>query len=421
MQTKSSPSFDALVEETSQTFRVDPRIYDDPAVFDAEMERIFERNWVYVGHESEVPHAGSHFTATMGRQPIIVSRGTDGNIRVLLNVCRHRGNILCREESGSAKAFICRYHGWVYTNEGRLQTIPDIEAYPTSFQAEKASLGLLQARVTTYRGLIFASLRHDVPSLDEHLGELKAFIDLWADMAPAGTLRTSEPHSYSYSGNWKFQVENGVDSYHPMFVHQSAFSAFRRSGVQKYQQQRRPNITGSVTLGFENGHCGLERPGLDTLFTEEQFDGYLQALTARHGAARATRIATVRAIHIFPNVTLMDANIRVIQPLSVNATNVHSYFISYDGVADDVNLVRLRDYQSRLGTAGLVGTDDIDIFTGNQSGIAARALDRLIFDRGIDREVVLPGGVRRGVSMDETPQRAIYRGWLRAMNNASDD
>jgi benzoate/toluate 1,2-dioxygenase subunit alpha len=406
-----------MVEETAQTFRVDPRIYDDPNVFDAEMARIFESNWVYVGHESEIAEPGSYFTSTMGTQPIIVCRGSDDNVRVFLNVCRHRGNILCREETGKSKAFSCRYHGWAFTNDGALLSVPDIEAYPASFQREKEWLGLLQARVSTHRGLIFANLKPEGESLDEHLGAVKTFIDLWADMAPAGMLRISNPHSYHYPANWKFQVENGVDMYHPSFVHQSAFSTFRRQGIQKYQQ-RRALVRESITFGFDHGHSVLERPGLESIYTPEQFNAYLDALAKRHGRERAERIATIRHVHIFPNICLMDGNIRVIQPLAVTATNVHSYFTTFEGVGEDINTARLRDYQRRLGTTGLVGTDDIDIFAGSQSGIRARGLERLIFDRGIDREVMHPGGMRQGGPMDETPQRAIYRGWLRAMNGS---
>lgn len=404
-----------MVEETAQTFRVDPRIYDDPGVFEAEMERIFESNWIYVGHESEVVERGAYFTSTMGTQPIIVARSDDGGIRVFLNVCRHRGNVLCRDAAGNSKGFACRYHGWAFGNDGALIGVPDIEAYPESFQREKEHLGLLQARVSTYRGLIFASLRHGVEPLEDYLGAVKTFVDLWADMAPDGTLRISAPHSYSYPGNWKFQVENGVDMYHPSFVHQSAFATFRRQGIQKYQQ-RRALAAESVTYGFDNGHSVLQRPGLESIYSPEQLDGYLQALTARHGAERAAQIATIRHVHIFPNVCLMDGNIRVIQPLSVTATNVHSYFTTFDGVSDDVNAARLRDYQRRIGTTGLVGTDDVDIFAGSQSGIRARTLERLIIDRGIDREVIDADGTRRGGPMDETPQRAIYRGWRLAMN-----
>ncbi len=408
--------FAAMVEEMPESFRVDPRIYDDPSVFAAEMQQIFGRNWVYVGHESEVREPGDYRTSTIGLQPVIVSRGADRRVRVFLNACRHRGHALCREAGGRSSSFTCRYHGWVYGNDGALITIPEPEAYPPGFLQETRRLGLLQTRVATYRGLIFANLRQDAESLEDYLGALKPYIDLWADLSPAGTVRVSNPHSYTYRGNWKFQVENGVDMYHPPFVHQSAFATFRRIGLQRYQSNRQPlDLDATLTFGFDRGHCILQRPGLYSVYTQEQYERYCEALAARHGRERAHDIAIIRHIHIFPNVCLMDANIRVIQPVAVDRTNVLSYFTALDGVEDDINEARLDDVQRRLGTVGLVGSDDVEIFAGNQTGIRSTALDRIILDRGIHREIVHASGMREGGATDETPQRAIYRGWLQAM------
>lgn len=412
--------FAAMVEETPDSFRVDPRVYDDPEVFSAEMQRIFERNWVYVGHESEVPEPGDYRTSTIGLQPIIVSRGADRLLRVFLNACRHRGNALCREAGGRSGSFTCRYHGWVYGNDGALITIPEAEAYPESFRREIPRLGLLQARVATYRGLIFANLRQDAESLEEYLGAIRPYIDLWADLSPAGSARVSNPHSYTYRGNWKFQVENGVDMYHPPFVHQSAFATFRRIGLQRYQSNRQPlDLDATLTFGFEHGHCILQRPGLYSVYNSEQYERYCNALAASHGRERLRDITVIRHIHIFPNVCLMDANIRVIQPLAIDATNVLSYFTTLDGVEEDINEARLDDVQRRLGTVGFVGSDDVEIFAGNQTGIRAKALERIILDRGIHHEIVGADGMREGGATDETPQRAIYRGWLESMSGAA--
>jgi benzoate/toluate 1,2-dioxygenase alpha subunit len=408
-----------MVEEGPDSFRVDPRVYDDPEIFASEMAQIFERSWVYVGHESEIPEAGDYRTSTIGLQPVILSRGSDRAVRVFLNVCRHRGNALCREAGGRSATFTCRYHGWVYGNDGALITVPDVEAYPEAFLREMPRLGLLQARAASYRGLVFANLCKDAMPLADYLGAVRPYIDLWADLSPAGSARVCAPHSYTYRGNWKFQVENGVDMYHPPFVHQSAFATFRRIGLQRYQRNR-PQIDSEATLtfGFERGHCILQRPGLYSVYTPAQYERYCDALAVRYGRERASEIMAIRHIHVFPNVCLMDANIRVIQPVCVDSTNVMSYFTKLDGVEDDINEARLADVQRRLGTVGLVGSDDVEIFAGNQTGIRAKALDRVILDRGIHREIVHPNGMREGGPTDETPQRAIYRGWLQSMRGA---
>jgi benzoate/toluate 1,2-dioxygenase alpha subunit len=403
-----------LVEEGPRRFRVRTSIYTDPRVFDAEMRQVFENNWVYVGHESEIPKPGDFVTATVGRQPVIVSRGHDGAIRVFLNACRHRGNALCREGRGNVKDFTCRYHGWVFATDGKLMAIPESDAYPEAF--ERDQFGLLQARASVYRGLIFAHLGHGGGSLEDYLGEVRRYIDLWADMSPVGTIRVSRPHAYRFPGNWKFQVENGVDNYHPRFVHQSAFNTFRHYGLGRYASKNSNSDEPNRTLGFERGHCVLERPGLWSVYSAEQYDRYFGALVARHGRERAQEIFCIRHIHIFPNVCLMDANIRVMQPLSVDATSVYSYFTAFDDVTQDINDARLADVQRRLGSVGFVNTDDVEVFGGNQTGI--RVLDSIVLERGMHREIVHTNGVREGGATDETPQRALYRGWVQSMAGA---
>src|SRR6185295_1282589 len=108
--------FSALIQEP----RVHSRVYCDPAVFEAELEAIWHKVWVYVGHESEVPKPGDFVRRPIGAQPVIMIRGADGQIRVLFNRCRHRGNLVCNKERGNVQTITCPYHGWSYTNAGAL-------------------------------------------------------------------------------------------------------------------------------------------------------------------------------------------------------------------------------------------------------------------------------------------------------------
>jgi phenylpropionate dioxygenase-like ring-hydroxylating dioxygenase large terminal subunit len=112
---------DGLVVDTARDFRVHERVYTDPEIFDAEIDRIFGSTWVYVAHETEIPDRGDYKTTTIGRQPVIVVRDDSGRVRVFLNRCRHRGSIVCREEGGNARSFQCPYHGWIYANDGGLR------------------------------------------------------------------------------------------------------------------------------------------------------------------------------------------------------------------------------------------------------------------------------------------------------------
>ena len=410
-------SLSGLVYEGETDFRVHSRVYTDALIFEQEMRDIFEKKWVYVAHESEVAQPGDYQTGRIGTQPIIVTRSKDREINVLLNVCRHRANAVCREQRGNSFNFRCPYHGWTYTNTGDLIGVADRPRYPQGFTTE--GLNLIQApRVGTYRGLIFASLSDEVPTLDEHLGEVKHHIDLWADRSLDGEHTVLLPHRYGYQGNWKFQAENGVDGYHAGFTHESAFATYTAFGVGHYDQ-RPVVLRGFTTRGFPGGHSTLEggyeagRGSAKSL--PDLFEDYQARLTQRHGEERAKEITSSRHLFIFPNVFLFDELVRVIQPISVEATEVYSHPIRLGGVPEEFNARRLYEGTRQLSTTGLVNPADLEMFAANQTGLHAGEMEWLVLARGMDQETVLPSGERVGAAADEVPQRALYRHWDRVM------
>src|SRR5271154_322520 len=111
-------------------------LYVDPAIFELEIERIFHRSWVYIGHASEVPNAGDYRLRSIGRQPVMMVRGADGVVRVLMNRCRHRGAIVCETESGNEKIFRCWFHGWTYDTTGRLMSVSLPDGYDENFDLQ---------------------------------------------------------------------------------------------------------------------------------------------------------------------------------------------------------------------------------------------------------------------------------------------
>ena len=200
-----------LVDE--RTGRLDPRIYTDEALYEQELERIFGRSWLLMGHETQIPKAGDFMTNYMGEDPVMVVRQKNGEIRVFLNQCRHRGMRICRADGGNAKSFTCSYHGWAYDTGGNLVSVPfEEQAFPG---LRKEDWGPLQARVETYKGLIFANWDADAPDLDTYLGEAKFYMDHMLDRTEAGTEAIPGIQKWVIPCNWKFAAEQFCsDMYH---------------------------------------------------------------------------------------------------------------------------------------------------------------------------------------------------------------
>ena len=202
--------YDALVQDE----RVHASLYTDPLIFADEMERIFHRGWVFVGHASEIPRAGDFVTRTLGTQPVIMVRGDGGDVSVLLNRCMHRGTMLCAVERGTARTFACPYHGWTYDLGGALLGVPYPGGYDASF--DKGVRGLTRApRLAVYRGFVFASLSPTGITLEAHLGKATKLIDRSCDLSPDGEIElTAGWVKHRCAANWKMLPENDSDGYH---------------------------------------------------------------------------------------------------------------------------------------------------------------------------------------------------------------
>jgi phenylpropionate dioxygenase-like ring-hydroxylating dioxygenase large terminal subunit len=404
-----------LVQEDGRNFRVDTRAYTNREVFEAEMQRIFERTWVYVAHESEIQKPGDFKTTTVGRNPVIVSRAQhDGRLYVLLNACRHRGNAVARESYGSGRSFRCPYHGWVYSGSGELTALTNPRGYPPEFAAELG--GLIRLRTETYRGLIFATFNEALPPLVDHLAAVRKYIDLWADLSPDPEFQVERPHHYAYQGNWKFQAENAVDGWHARFVHESAFQTVAEFGGPAANTRS----TVGRTRGFEHGFAILERPGISQGMNPGQIALYRSALERRHSAERTELLWHVRHIFLFPNVILFDNLIRVIHPVSPEETIVTSQPLIARGLPEDCNRTRLLEVQSRLATAGMVSLDDLEVFASNQTGLRGDRMRHVVLSHGMGQDKPVEGSSELvGEDTSELPQRSLYRQWSRLMSAAA--
>ena len=116
----------ALVEDSADgLFRCDRAIFTDVGFFELEMKHLFEGNWVYLAHESQIPNKNDYFTTWMGRQPIFIARSKDNELNAFINACSHRGSMICRHKRGNKATFTCPFHGWTFSNSGRLLKVKD--------------------------------------------------------------------------------------------------------------------------------------------------------------------------------------------------------------------------------------------------------------------------------------------------------
>jgi nitrite reductase/ring-hydroxylating ferredoxin subunit len=199
-----------------------PRVFSDDDVHRAELERIFTRCWVYVGHVSEIPSPGDYVLRYVGEDQFILVRDEAGQIRLLFNRCMHRASPVCRADRGNASNFRCPYHGWIYRNSGKWNGAPHrARAYR---QPDPEAWSLRQApHVDTYQGLIFACLDPGAMSLREYLGDMCWYLDVIFGLQEEGMRAVGDPHRWVVPANWKSGAENFVgDAYHFPNLHRSA-------------------------------------------------------------------------------------------------------------------------------------------------------------------------------------------------------
>ena len=153
-KTTFSKEFIAVVTEKKyniidmETGKLDPNIFIDEAIYQEELEKIFGRAWLMIGHVGLVPNTNDFFHTYMGEDPVILTRDNNGELHAMLNMCRHRGNRIIRADDGNAKNFMCTYHGWTYSSDGSLEHVPGEERVYFN-ELDKEELGLVHARVDT--------------------------------------------------------------------------------------------------------------------------------------------------------------------------------------------------------------------------------------------------------------------------------
>ena len=183
-----------------------PAYYTSPEFLALEGEHIFRKEWVCIGHTGEIPNPGDYYATELVGEQLIVRRTEEGDVRVLANVCRHRGNILV-EGSGNRKNFVCGYHAWVYNGEGDLLNAPLMDRVEGF---DKSSCSLPSYATEIWGGFIYINLDGNAPPLADQLSGLEPHIKNYR-MAERNFVYGEEA---VWATNWKCLAENFMEGYH---------------------------------------------------------------------------------------------------------------------------------------------------------------------------------------------------------------
>lgn len=427
-----NPHFDHLIDLTKGA--INRKIFSDPAIYQHELKSIFAKCWLFLGHESMLPKKNDFFAAYMGEDPVIVTRTGDGEIHAFLNMCRHRGNRICRGDRGNARQFTCPFHGWSWRNDGNLNSVPGYkEVYLEKLDMEAHGL-VKVAKLETYKGLIWATFDKNAPPLLEYLGDMAWYLDMILDRREGGIEFLPGTHKWRIKCNWKFPVDNFIgDSYHGPVSHGSAW----QSGFEGMPRR----LTGYGREGFQvnpgHGH------GFGTRWAETQEDIVEMALPEfqdyerNRVAETQERLGELRGLHmapmhasIFPNTSLLwqAGSFRVWHPRGEHLTEAWSWCF-VDKAADDDHRKMVRQHElQRHGTSGTWEQDDVDNWvqcTQASRGFAGQQFMQNL-SMGVDDENADPKEVhpdfrgRIGRFQSEINQRDFYREWTERMNNKTD-
>lgn len=419
---------------------VPAEVFNDESVYQRELRQIFGRCWVYIGHESEIPDPGDYHVRRIGEDPFIFVRAESGEIRVLLNSCRHRGSTVCRTDAGNTSHFRCPYHAWTYKNDGTLIGVP---ARPSGYRALDLSQWSMisAAQVDSFHGLVFATLDPHAPSLHDYLGKFRWYLDMQFALTEGGMEVLGEPHRWRIDADWKSGGENFTgDSSHTQMTHRSLLE----TGIASEAGAGKTGKAHGLHVNECDGHAISMRvmSGGDTPFL-----GYPAEL---HSAFEASGLSEPQldlirrgVVHdgtVFPNLSFIHfaakedvdrpavpfLSIRTWQPLGPGQMEVWNWTLAPREASAGLKQAIYRAGMASFSPSGAFEQDDAVVWSG-----VARTGGTLVAElRGIrfNYQMGMPGmgdatpledwpgpGVAWPSNSGESGLRTFHRRWLELM------
>lgn len=392
-------------------FRVHRSSMTSPEIYELEKRKIFDKCWLYLGHESEVPNPGDYARRVVAERALFFARNRDGELVVFHNTCPHRGALICRTDHGNAQVFQCFYHAWSFNTSGELIGMPDIDGYGPDF--DRAEMSLRSPRFESYKGFIFVCFDEATESLVEYLAGAAEYLDLVADQSPAGMRVIPGSNRYTIKANWKLLAENSIDAYHALPTHQTYFDymANEAGGVGSIASRR------GFGRALGNGHGVMENDAVygrpiamwHPYFGEEarsEIQRIKDDLVARHGQDKALRMCEKsRNMVIFPNLVINDVmavTIRAFQPAGPDGMAVTAWEVAPADETGSLLRRRLDSFLTFLGPGGFATPDDVEALESCQQGFQSGGVEWSDLSRGFHRD---PRGT------DELQMRSFWRKW----------
>jgi phenylpropionate dioxygenase-like ring-hydroxylating dioxygenase large terminal subunit len=425
-------NYDQLVDAANGS--ISREIFVDDAIYAEEMERIFARSWLFVGHESQIKKAGDFFASRMGEESVILCRDREQKVHVFLNTCRHRGMKVCRYDEGNTPLFTCPYHAWTYSTDGKLVGVP---MYSTLYEGtlDRSKWSLIEvAKLRNYKGTIWATRDSGAPSFEDYLGDARAHLDYVLDCRDGregGSEVLCGIQKWTAPTNWKFGAENFLgDTYHNV-SHRSVdlvgIGPSAAAGVKGRRDNQNPKGQ-DIWVSFPQGH-GLHSALLpeDDEYIEsfrndpkvEEYFRHCYEERQRRLGSKARMVSKTGTI--FPNTSYHGQQPRALfvwHPNGARSTTIWRFFL-VDADAPAAVKDFMRHYYMRYsGPAGMTEQDDLENWnyaTFASTGVIARRYpynyqqSMHAFKQGEP----VPGAV--SLQITEQNARNFYRHWSEQM------